>query len=126
MLNKQPSLYFQVVDDVRVHGMPYVSGWWLCSVLLPTLTLHRFLIVFDEDHDERIVEAIDELIKTGEIHRLLAVSERKGFASIVPVAPGDDPFGGSITLKHGDDWWETTTSNSDRLSLVVDMYGLRR
>jgi len=46
-------------------------------------TFHDFAVIWDEDHDERIVKVIEDLYLGGLLPRVLFVGERKGLLSVV-------------------------------------------
>lgn len=50
---------------------------------LPAGTLHDFAIIWDEDHDERIIEVIERMYLAGLLAPVLAIGERKGCLTVL-------------------------------------------
>lgn len=59
-----------------------------------TGALHDFAVIWDEDHDERVIKVIEALYFEGLLHPFLFVGERKGSITLVlseKFAAGKDP-----------------------------------
>lgn len=50
---------------------------------LPTARAHDFAILWDEDHDDRIIEVLERLYIAGMLSPVLFVGERKGSLSLI-------------------------------------------
>ena len=72
---KQLSSAFVVVEETRdVTVCEYVTRYMD--------TVHRFAIVWDSDHDERVVEAIHLLMVMGHMDYVDAIGERSGMLTL--------------------------------------------
>jgi hypothetical protein len=97
---KQLSSAFVVVDETR--------DVTICEYLTADRQhIHRFAIVWDEDHDERIVEVIEQMIADDFMFFVAALSESQGHVifCMLQGAEARDSF----TISN--DYW--TTENHD-------------
>lgn len=50
---------------------------------LPQAEMHDFATIWDEDHDERVIEAIERILMAGLFSPVLFVGERKGTLTLI-------------------------------------------
>jgi hypothetical protein len=62
------------------------------------------IVVWDRDHDVRILKVVDERFPIGS-QRPLAVNEHKGTLSLLWNDRDDVPFEGSLDIHAEGDWW---------------------
>lgn len=53
---------------------------------LKTAQIHDFAIIWDEDHDTRVIEAVEKIYMQGLLSPIQFIGERKGFLSVVVAA----------------------------------------
>jgi len=101
---KQLSSAFVVVDETRdVTVCEYVTA--------DRETVHRFAIMWDRDHDERVVEAIHALIVDGMMDYVDVIAESKGHLRVWSEWKALMP-----EVVHIDgDFWTTETQRGDGL-----------
>lgn len=61
---------------------------WLDVTRTPLITpqIHDFAVIWDEDHDTRVFEAIEKIYMAGLLSPVQFIGERKGFLSVVVAA----------------------------------------
>lgn len=97
---KQLSSAFVVVDETR--------DVTICEYLTADRQhIHRFAIVWDEDHDVRIVEVIEQMIANDLMFFVAALSESRGHVIFCMLQGAEAPD--SFTISN--DYW--TTENHD-------------
>jgi hypothetical protein len=102
---KQLSSAFVVVEETRdVTVCEYVTR--------NMMSIHRFAIVWDDDHDTRVVGAIHVLMVTGEMDHIDVVGERKGDLTMWTEYPHTAP---DEIMVNGDLWSTDPTDNPDCL-----------
>lgn len=112
---KQLSSAFVVVDETRdVTVCEYLTGdrQWI----------HRFVIVWDEDHDERIVEIIEQMIADDFMFFVVALGESQGHVCFCTLhgAEARDEF------MISNDYWTTETHDINDPSRFSDAARLFR
>lgn len=63
---------------------------------------HNFAVIWDEDHDDRIIQLIESLHMTGLLWPIVFIGERKGVVTILTWQDIDP-------TKERGDWWQVTT-----------------
>lgn len=124
---QQHSLYFQIIDDVRLQrGLQGVPRWWLCCAHVRGHELHRFLVVFDNDEDTRIVKVVEDVIGAGKIGKLLGVLEHKGMLHWIGAS---GVLHQNVRISDDDEWatirhTEKVKGIGHSLCALVDLYDL--
>lgn len=84
----------------------------VCQRPTKTPRLHDFAVIWDEDHDTRIIPVIEEMLMAGMLPGVQFIGERKGHISVILAAPthaiDTNAYARRITqftdLLHGDPW----------------------
>jgi hypothetical protein len=95
---------------------------------LPRAQFADFAVIWDEDHDERVIEPIEKIYRYGLLPHFLMFGERKGIFSAVLANQGQEPDQASslqaalhaITQDLEDSWpaQVVTSLDSDDLSII--------
>ncbi len=76
----------------------------LRAVIFPPLQApkyHDFAVIWDEDHDTRVIDVIYQIYCMGKLQNFYFFGERKGFFTALPHSP--DLFGDNIEVEN-DSW----------------------
>jgi len=84
----------------------------VCQHPTQTPRVHDFAVIWDEDHDTRIIPVIEEMLMAGMLPGVQFIGERKGMVTVILAAPTHEidtvAYGERISnfadLIHGD-WW---------------------
>jgi len=99
------------------HYSVFRSVEWLdverCPLVQPQI--HDFAVIWDEDHDERVIEVVEKIYMAGLLSPIQFIGERKGMLSVVLAAkfgcghigPEVDAYTRELqglSEAHGDEW----------------------
>ncbi|MDO9012548.1 MAG: hypothetical protein Q7U78_12180 [Gallionella sp.] len=123
------------------HYSVFRSVEWLDVVRAPLAVpqVHDFAVIWDEDHDTRVIDVIEKIYMAGLLSPVQFIGERKGILSVIVAAKfywahSQDTLNAYIqnlnnisgSLNHGDSW-ETEVGMFDRSpgsSHQTDLQGL--
>jgi hypothetical protein len=101
------------------HYSVFRSVEWLDVTRTPVVIpqIHDFAVIWDEDHDERVVSVIEKIYMAGLLSPIQFIGERKGFLTVIVAAKfyyahGLETLNGyirqlndlSTSPSHGDSW----------------------
>lgn len=107
---RQYSPFFDTIaDEDPSHSLLKIGRGHHFSVLQVKNTRHRFIVIWDEDHDERVISAIEGFLLDQTIVKfkdVIAFGERKGNLSIITTLDSQAKSVdlGSIETSDGDIW----------------------
>jgi hypothetical protein len=71
--------------------------------------LHDFAVIWDEDHDERVIEAVQRIYREGLLSPVVVIGERKGSLTVLTATPPTEDYIESIRRfgkPDDDDCWD--------------------
>jgi hypothetical protein len=95
---------------------------------LPGAKFLDFAVIWDEDHDERVLRPIERLYRSRDLPSFIMFGERKGmfFGLVAPrfthghIAAGENALQGACQDVYGDDWTSHLGSKHDSSGIIDD------
>ena len=98
-LYDQPEPVGQLGD---AHYSVLRASVWVPMIGRPRLSMHDFAIIWDKDHDERVIWIAEKLLEAGLLHHVLLIAERDA-AVIVLIVKGTDWDDAVVVPKYEED-----------------------
>ena len=85
-LHDEPTEYGRLGRGSHYSVMRSVEWLDVCRIPLSKPQVHDFAVIWDEDHDERVIEAVERIYMAGLLSPIQFIGERKGMLTVMVAA----------------------------------------